>query len=582
MQETKFSFLKRVWPLVAPYWRSQEKWSAYFLLIAIVGLNLTSVYINVRYNMWQNGFYDALQNYDLKAFKSSMIAFCYIATAAIITSVYANYLGGLLSLRWRRWLTKTYLDRWLHKQNYYHMELTNKPTDNPDQRISEDIRGFIDSTLGLSLGMLNAIVTLFSFLMILWHLSGPLDFHVYGVAIHIPGYMVWTALIYSVGGTWLTMRIGRPLIMLNFNQQRFEADFRFSMVRLRENSENIAFYRGEVEEKTNFMQRFYHVFGNYWALIKRQKALNWFTNFYFQAAIIFPFLVLAPRYFAKKLQLGDVMQIMHTFGQVQGALSYLVSAYSDIANWKATTDRLVTFTDTMCESEMHPGFKPTYSSRPVLEAKNLKINLPDHSPLLQKIDLCLAPGDSILITGPSGCGKTTLLRTLAGIWPFAEGSVLLPETAKLMFLPQRAYLPLGTLKQVLIYPNVDHISDEKVLEILSLCKLEHLCGRLHEGSNWAQVLSQGEQQRVGFARAILTQPDFLFLDEATSALDEALERYLYELLKAKCPKACLISVGHRETLKQWHATEWSCAAHNARTTTTHFEPEPPPPCLDAL
>lgn len=560
------SYLRYVWKLIAPYWKSSERWTAYALLAAVILLNLGEVYLNVLFNSWYNAFYNAMDKLDKVAFTHQLIRFSWLAAIFISIAVYRVYLNQMLSIRWRRWLTRTYLERWLRQQNYYHMQLTGKPTDNPDQRISEDISQFIDTSLGLSLGLLSAVVTLFSFLMILWTLSGPLALQVAGVNVYIPGYMVWAALLYALVGTWLTARIGHPLIQLNFNQQRFEADFRFSMVRLRENSENVAFYKGETQEQAGFISRFTVLFGNFWQIMKRQKKLTWFTSFYNQAALIFPFAVAAPRLFSKAINLGGVIQIANAFGQVQGALSYIVNSYTTIASWKATTDRLITFTEHMRESEEYAGFKPAYVPTHVMEAKNLAVYLPDGSPLLEHINLRWAQGDSVFITGPSGCGKTTLLRTLSGILPFASGELSIPETARVMFLPQRPYLPLGTLKQVLFYPFVVPESDTAAIEILRLCKLEHLCDRLHEGQHWAQILSQGEQQRIAFARAILAKLDFLFLDEATSAVDEALEHYLYGLLKAKCPQTCLVSVGHHATLKEWHAVELKCDAYTQHTS----------------
>lgn len=545
-------FLKSIWPLIVPYWKSKEKWSAWFLLIVIISLNLGQVYMQVLFNAWYNVFYDSLQNLDQVAFGKSIIRFCYLAAIAIIIAVYSFYLNQMLVIRWRRWLTHTYLDKWLDRQTYYRMQLSSEPTDNPDQRISEDIAQFISSNLSLSLGLMSAVVTFLSFVAILWRLSGPLSFQFHGTAIYIPGYMLWAALIYAIVGTWLTHRIGRPLITLNFNQQHYEADFRFSMARFRENTESVAFYRGEQQEGQGFINRFTRVFGNFWQIMRRQKRLIWFTSFYGQAAIIFPFVVAAPRFFSKQIELGGLIQISNAFERVQGALSYIVNVYADIATWKATSDRLITFSQHMQDAEQTVGFIPHRTPLSQLDADGLTVKLPDGQVLLKGVQLHLKAGDSLLITGPSGCGKTTLLRTLAGIWPFAEGRLSLPEQDKMMFLPQKPYLPLGSLKGALCYPGARNVSNETVRELLQLCQLSHLYDRIHADLDWSRMLSVGEQQRVAFVRVFLNQPDFLFLDEATSALDENAESYFYQLLRARCPKTCIVSTGHRSSLGAWH------------------------------
>ncbi len=552
------SFLKDTWSLIAPYWKSQEKWLAILLLTVIILLNLGQVYINVLINKWYNVFYDTLQNHKMHEFMVQIVHFCYLAVIFIVITVYSTYLNQMLQIRWRRWLTDNYLSKWLEQQNYYLMELTGHNTDNPDQRISEDINQFINLTLGLSLGLISAVVTLFSFLTILWHLSGALQFHVGKFNVYIPGYMVWVALIYSFLGTWITMRLGSPLIRLNFDQQRYEANFRFNLMRLRENSESIAFYKGEPHEKQNFLHRFKAVFDNYWQIMRRQKKLTWFTSGYGQVANIFPYVVIAPRFFTGRMELGGLMQTGAAFGQVQGSLSYIINSYGDIATWKATTNRLLTFNQRIQESKHHSRLKHTPIPSSSISARDLTIRLPDGSALLENLDLCINPQQKLLISGPSGCGKTTILRTLAGIWPYAEGSLYLPADARLLFLPQKPYLPLGTLKQILSYLQHD-LSNERLLEILESCHLSHLQDKIDQYDNWSQILSIGEQQRIALARAILHTPDFLFLDEATSALDESTEHDLYRLLSTVCAKTALISVAHRSTVKVWHTTEWNFA-----------------------
>jgi len=550
-------FLRDTWSLITPYWRSQEKYFAGLLLFSIIALNLGEVYINVRLNKWNNEFYNSLQELDKDAFLAALVTFTWLAVSFIAVVVYKTYLNQMLQIRWRRWLTNHYVARWLDRQNYYRMKLVGQPADNPDQRISEDIGDFIRLTLGLSLELLSSVVTLFSFLFILWNLSGTLsiplgqygDFTVYG-------YMVWVALLYAAAGTWITMVLGKPLIQLNFDQQRYEADFRFALVRLRENSESIALYKGEAQEQENFRDRFSRIFTNYWAIMKRQKKLTWFTSGYYQVANIFPILVAAPRFFSKQIQLGGLMQTASAFGQVQSSLSYIIGAYSTIAVWKAVVDRLIGFVEHIqnadaLKDEMNV-LERDETSQHALSVSNLTLNLPDGTTLQRDISFAVEQGDSLLISGPSGCGKSTLLRALAGIWPYAQGHVVIPAQSSVLFLPQTPYMRLGTLREALYYPYDAAADDKDLSSILALCNIGHLESRLEETENWTQILSPGERQRLAFAGLLLNKPDMVFLDEATSALDEEMELRLYTLLKERLPRTTYISVGHRSTLKSLH------------------------------
>jgi len=549
-------FTRNVWQLIAPYWRSPEKKTACFLLAGIISLNLGEVYINVQLNKWNKEFYDALQAVDKKEFFAALARFSWLALSLIAVIVYKVYINQLLQIRWRRWLTGSCLDRWLDRQTHYRMALSGIP-DNPDQRISEDVGQFVDQTLGLSLGLLSSIVTLFSFLFILWNLSGAMTIPLgsFGQA-HIPGYMVWMAMLYAMAGTWVTSKLGWPLINLNFLQQKFEADFRFALVRFRENSEKIALYRGEEQEKNNFLTRFTNIFDNFHQIMKRQKTLTWFTAGYYQIATIFPFLVAAPRYFTRQVQLGGLMQTASAFGQVQGSFSYIINVYSNIASWKAVVLRLSGFTADMDEAVARadqPGsFKAVPTNDGTIRAENMNVHLPGGETLLNNINLTINKGDTLLISGPSGSGKSTMLRILAGIWPFAEGTLEVPKDAATLFLPQSPYLPLGTLRDALCYPFPPLKDDEKLRDILKLCCLGHFSDRLNDTGNWGQVLSPGEQQRLAFAKAMLIRPDFIFMDESTSALDEATEAALYAELRKQLPDATLVSVGHRKTLQVWH------------------------------
>jgi len=553
---TKQGFLRQAWDLAWPYWKSDEKWSAIGLLAAVIALNLITVWLNVRFNYWNNDFYNALQQYDWPEFWRQFAIFGALALAFIVVGVYSSYLRGILHIRWRRWLTERFLRNWLEDQAYYRMQLNQATTDNPDQRISDDLNRFASISLTLSLGLLSSFVTLVSFLSILWTLSGALTIPLGGGAsIDIPGYMVFAALIYAVAGTMLTRWIGYPLIRLNFDQQRYEADFRFSMVRLRENAENVAFYGGEAREFDTFQTRFVRVVANWWGIIKRRKKLTWFTYGYDQVAIVFPFLVAAPRYFDKVIQLGGLMQIASAFRQVQESLSFIISSYTEIAEYQSVVQRLAGFREKMNEiaaEQQRPQAIEIVRDGTGVAVDALDLNLPDGRSLRPGITLAATPGKSLLITGASGAGKSTLLRAIAGLWPFGRGRIRVGD-GRCLFLPQRPYLPLGTLADALVYPrSAAELPRDNLAEALRTVGLPELVDRLEEEANWAQRLSIGEQQRLAFARVLLARPEIVFLDEATSALDEAAEVSLYRLLREAPWKPTIVSVGHHGTLRRFH------------------------------
>ena len=555
---TERGFLREAWNLAWPYWKSEEKWSAIGLLAAVITLNLIIVWLNVRFNYWNNDFYNALQQYDWSEFWRQFAIFGLLATGFIIVSVYSAYLERILHFRWRRWQTKQFLHDWLKEQTYYRMQLKQEPTDNPDQRIQEDLDRFAEMSLSLSLGLFSAFVTLVSFLSILWTLSGALTIPLGGgAAIPIPGYMVFAALIYAVIGTFLTRWIGNPLVRLRFDQQRFEADFRFSLVRLRENAENVAFYGGEARELETFLSRFGRVVENWWGIIKRRKRLTWFTYGYGQVAIVFPYLVAAPRYFSKTIQLGGLMQIASAFHQVQRSLSFIVDAYNEIAQYQAVVQRLSGFRARIDEvAANQAAAQPIEIERAGVgvAVRGLDLDLPDGRTLRQDIALTAGPGKPLLITGPSGIGKSTVLRAIAGLWPFGRGHIRVAD-GRALFLPQRPYLPLGTLADALVYPRAaSELPRERLVEALRAVGLPQLVEQLDEEGNWAHRLSIGEQQRVAFARVLLARPEIVFLDEATSALDEAAEMSLYRLLREAPWRPTIVSIGHHGTLQRFHDT----------------------------
>ena len=552
----KLPLLRGFWQLFKGYWSSPEKWKARGLLTSVIALNLIMVYLLVRINDWYRVFYDALQAYDWASFWPLIGEFTALAFIYIVIAVYAVYLRQMLTINWRTWMTEQYLARWMHGQVYYRLQVLRSDTDNPDQRISEDINQFVSLTLTLLVGILKQLTTLGAFAVVLWNLSGAITVPVGGTEFTIYGYMFWLSLLYSGLGTYFVHLVGKKLIRLNFDQQRYEADFRFSMMRVRENSESIAFYRGEMAEGVGFKERFANVIKNYWGLMRRTKLLNFYVNGYGQLAIIFPLIMAAPRYYAGEMALGGLMQTISAFGRVQDALSFFVESYGSIAELAAVIQRLSGFTEHMEESaRVTSEIARSEHSDDTLALQHLSIHLPDGVPLLTSCTLRFARGSHVLVTGASGAGKSTLLRALAGIWPYGSGTINLPHDTRRLFLPQRPYLVLGSLRRALSYPRTAAASDEEIARILKLVGMDHFAARLDDVDDWSRILSLGEQQRLAFARILLIRPDWIFLDEATSALDEAREHALYQLLYQELPNASIISVGHRSTLFALHDTE---------------------------
>jgi putative ATP-binding cassette transporter len=568
--------LSRVWALSLPYFKSEEKWRARSLLAACVGLNLGMVYMMVLLNDWNRVFYDALQNRNAEVFWRQLGVFAMLATCFIVVAVYRFYLTQLLEVRWRAWMTRDYLQRWLSGHVFYQLELQSKHgTDNPDQRIQEDVQQFTADTVSLSMGLLDATVTLLSFVGILWSLSGGFSFEVAGETYNLPGFMVWMALAYALAGSLIGHFIGRSMASLNFAQQRLEADFRHHLMRVREYSEAIALDRGNAVERLALQERFKLVLDNFMRLLRVQKRYTWFNSGYGQAAVVFPMLVASPRYFSGAIQLGELMQISSAFGQVQESLSWFISNYSRLASWQATTLRLTSFQDQMHAvapntSQTHDAPARAREDIHVLHTTPLTISLPNGEVLLADTSLNAVAGDTVLIRGPSGCGKSTLLRVLAGIWPHVSapthdrrgepityGPVVLPDRS--MFMPQRPYFPQGTLRQALAYPDsTEHYSDEALTNALYDAMLPHLVGELDTAGQWTQQLSGGEQQRLALARVLLKRPRWVFADEATSALDEATEKVLYEKLHTLVREegGGLVSIAHRASVTNYHDITW--------------------------
>lgn len=543
------------WRLMSSYWHSQEKWKARGLLAGVIALTLGQVYMLVLLNGWNNDFYNALQQRAFESFWPLIGQFAGFAFLHIIFAVYAVYVRQILEIKWRKWMTDKYLDRWLGHQTYYRLQVAGQDDmDNPDQRIADDVNSFVNLTLGLFVGVLKQATSLVAFVVILWNLSGSLDIPLGDTVLSVPGYMVFVTLIYSIVGTWLAHKVGRKLIRLNYDQQRFEADFRFSMVRVRENSESVAFYGGEKPELQNFRERFALVIGNFWGLMKRTKLLNFYVNGYAQIAIIVPVLMCAPQYFNGTMQLGGFMQTISAFGRVQDALSYFVESYDSIAQYVAVIRRLGGFAGHMEEAEaLAPSFGFTKNTSNALQLWQMDIALPDGRQLAEKLSIAVPAGKRLLISGGSGAGKSTLLRAIAGIWPYGTGEISLPTGWRTMFLPQRPYLPLGSLRRAIYYPQpVPENTDDNLTGLLERFGLQNLAGQLDAVDDWSRILSLGEQQRLAFIRILLLRPDIVFLDESTSALDESREAQAYEILHQLLPQMAVVSVGHRSSLLNCH------------------------------
>jgi putative ATP-binding cassette transporter len=558
-----FSTLTIIWRLASPYFSSEDKWPGRILLAAVVAIELSIVGINVLLNSWNNSFYNALQDRNWDAFVYQLGYFCVLATAYIFLAVYQLYLNQWLQIRWRRWLTRAYLEKWLAGSNHYRMQLLGDAADNPDQRIAEDVKQFIDAgatgigILPIGLSLLNATVTLASFAVILWNLSATAPLHVFGISIDIPGYLLWAALIYAILGTTFTHLIGRALIALNFQQQRYEADFRFNLVRVRENSEQIALLNGERAERDRLLLRFANVVSNWMAIMSRQKKLTFLTAGYSQAAVVFPYIMVSPAYFAGAVQLGGLMQTANAFGQVQGALSVFVNVYRQLAEWRAVVERLSGFDRSIAVARdaavTPPVIALTTTDANVITLQDLSVRLPNSVPLISAENISIKLGERVLVSGPSGAGKSTLFRALAGVWPFGEGAITIPKNARMMILPQRPYFPIAPLAAAVAYPaEPGQFDAATIARLISAVGLPALVPRIEEEAHWNRMLSLGEQQRLGIARALLYGPDFLFLDEATASLDEPSETALYQLLDQRLPRATIVSIGHRATLAAFH------------------------------
>ena len=549
LRQTVSAFFK----IAVPYWKTKESIPGWLQFIGILIFTGITIYLAKMFNDWYKEFWDNVQNYNMNGFYGGLYLFLFLATLHVVNVVYKSYVVSALSIRWRKWLTVNFTKRYLDDSTYYRLQLTDQKTDNPDQRIAEDLNTFVTLTIGIIVRLITSSAMLVTFAIILWGLSSRVEgVTVAGFTFNLPdGYLFYLALIYAVCGTLITFIIGKPLALLHFRQQRFEADYRYSLIRLRENGEAVALYKGEKEENGRLNGYFGDVVKNYICLINRTKALEFFTFGCDQLAVIFPILVASPLYFAKLITIGSLMQINSAFGQVYNSLSVIMSLFPELATWKAVIDRLALFEKSMAASMKLPKPDICFEGTQVI-LNGLTVTKPDGSCLINKLDLKLNPGSHLLIKGESGVGKSTLLRAIAGIWPYSSGSVSLPAGAKVLFLSQKPYMPLGTLAQTICYPSTA-IDDTSVLEkLLTDVGLDYLVPQLNVEDQWGMVLSLGEQQRIAFLRAMINEPDVIFMDEVTSAMDEPNERKLYASLQQTLKKSIMISVGHRSTLESMH------------------------------
>jgi putative ATP-binding cassette transporter len=581
-------FMRQLWRLTAPYWWSEERWLARGLLVVIIAMSVFLVWLAKLLNDWNRAFFDALQEKDaagfwkllisFDSFEAFFFSFTGLVFIYIVVAVYRLWLRQYLTIRWRRWLTHVYFGDWLAERTYYRMELVNHGTDNPEQRIEQDIATFTTQTLTIVLGLLSELMTLATFTFVLWRLSGSLTLGFLG-GLEVPGYMVWVALLYAIAGSWATWAIGKRLVRINFDLERYNADFRYRLIRVRENAESIALYEGEPDEGRRLSGAFQRIYDTYWDYMRVFKRLTWLNVFYSQVASIFPIVVQAPRYFTGEITLGVMTQTAGAFAQVQGSLSWFVDSFSTLADWKAVVDRLTTFADTIAatkaEQARERGFDLMESDARSLALQDIEVALPDGRVLLSDLDLEVEPGQRLVIQGPSGSGKTTLFRVLSGLWPFGRGRIRVPQGAKVLFLPQKPYIPIGTLREALCYPDKPEAHDEaEIRDALTECRLSHLADRLDESANWSMVLSPGEQQRLAFARVLLVRPNWLFLDEASSALDEATEARMYGLITDRLPEATVVSIAHKPSVLRFHDRRLVIDPDTRRVSVGALEPAP--------
>ena len=543
-------------------YRAHERRIAMAMIAFLVLVNQAQVGMSVRLSFFNRDWFNAIQAKDAATFWSLLLwVFVPWAFVYILSSVIEYVVKSMLIIRWRRWLTARYVGRWLDGSSHYRMALTGLNADNPDQRIAEDVNRFIDGgdtgygIYSYTILLISTVSSLVSFSIILWGLST--NYTLPGTSVVVPGFLFWVALAYAALGTIVTHLIGRVLVPLFFARQKYEANFRFSLARLREYGEQVALLRGEHTERHTTMGRFGDVFDNYLAIVRRQKLLITFTAFYGQISPIIPYLLTAPFYFLGKVQLGVMTQTAGAFGRVESGLNFFVTYYTSLADFRAVLERLRTFDESIERARLLGAVPPRIEAHHghinAIEVEKLTLALPNGHTILAPTSLALRAGEPVLVTGPSGSGKSTLFRAVAGIWPYGHGRVSVPHGQHVMLLPQKPYIPIGSLRGAICYPSdASAYGDLDLIAALKAARLGDFVNRLDEEENWGQRLSGGEQQRVAIARALLAKPDWLFLDEATAALDDVSEAAIYRTLAELLPTTTLVSIGHRSTLAAFH------------------------------
>ena len=551
-------YLAETFRLVYPFWTSRQRGKAWFLLTCTLGLNFGTVAISARMSFEYADIMDSLASKHINEFTSAGLLYVGLVWLFILATIISIHVRNMLVIHWRKWLTDLFVGTYFRDRLFNQIELKNYGVDNPDQRLSMDIFNLCDETLIIFLDFLSNLARLGTFSAILWAVSGPLNFTLLSMEIHIPGYMFWVVLVYSIVVTWFTHAINSPMTRLEFQRQAAEANFRFRLLRVRENAESIALIGGERQETEALRGLFANIWTNWVELLKYKRRLFGIQALLGQMSLVFPIVTGMPAYLAGNTTFGGLMQIGQAFNSVSVALNWFVNSYTLLAQWKSSVDRVLSLQAALREAKRdlrESGFLIASNGGDEAAMTGLDIDLPDGRPLLRNVNITIRKGENTIVTGTSGCGKSTLFRTISGLWVWGGGSINLPR-GSVIFVPQRPYLPSATLKAVLCYPMApDEYPDTEITAAMGACRLSGFANRLGEFANWSRVLSGGEQQRVAFVRALLAKPDWLFLDEATAALDPDTETALYEALKTQLPDTTIINIAHRSSLRQHHARQ---------------------------